>query len=153
MIVMKKLLIFFLFVSLSTHSQTTRTLCLDHYVLLAPSLYQYIEKNVIGKLSYKDRCSISGVETTKGTIVCISAVEQGEYTNYELMPKGYLLISDYMFLIYNPQHIPGVFNVRFPAREYKQEQTEVLPQTDGGKEWRFLFKNNKYYLIDERTNW
>lgn len=153
---MKKLMIFFLLISLSATSQTKRVLYLDQYVILAPSLYQHIKDNVIEKLTDKDVCSITGCEPKKGTLgtfVCISAIEQGEYTNYEMIPRGYLLISDHMFLVYNPQHIPGLFNVGVPTIKYEQEKSKVLPQFDGGKEWWFFYADNNYYLIDERLYW
>ena len=146
------LLLFFLLFSLSATSQTKDTVFLDHYEILEPNLYQYIKENVIEKLSDQDKCTITSGESKKGTWVCITAYEQGG-SGYERIPKGYLLISDHLFLLYDPENIPGLSNVRFPTRKYEHIKTKKLPEFDGGKEWWFLYTNNKYYLINEVTSW
>lgn len=148
---MKKILVFFLLISLSAKSQTKSTLYLDYYVVLSPSLFQHINNTIIEKLSDKDICTISASESERGTYVCISASEEKQLDKDIIC--GYLLISNHIFLICNKQHIPGLFHTKNPILKYEYMQTDKLPSLDGGKEWWFLFKNDKYDLIDEIINW
>ena len=149
---MKKILIFCLLICLSANSQTKSTLYLDYYVILSPSLFQYVNDNIIKKLSNDDICTISASETKKGTYVCISASEEKQLNKEEII--GYLLVSNHIFLIYNKRNIPRLFHTKNPILKYEYMQTEELPSIDDSvKEWWFLFENNKYHLIDEIINW
>ena len=153
---MKKMMILFLLICLSAKSQTKGTLYLDNYVLFSTDLYQYIKSNIIEKLSDKDICIISASETKKGTYVCVSTSEKEDLSKDEIIDglNGYLSISNHYFFLDDPQRLPGFFHVKYPVLKYEYIRIENPPYyLDGGKEWWFLYANNKYYFVNEIISW
>ena len=150
MIVLRNILLFMM-ICLTARSQTNHSIYLDYYVSQPTSLYQFIKLNIIEKLSKEEICTISADKTKKGTYIFISASKKMHIDKDKV--NGYILISDYLFLLYNPKLIPGLTKVKYPQLKYEYLQNDNIFPTDGKKEWWFLYTNNKYYLINENIYW